>query len=79
MNLNARGGGWANRDFLPLSKLNRGEDGEYWYDRVVSRGAQVHTGGTWTEVALYRTATSAAAITIRAHASASDSAWWCRR
>jgi hypothetical protein len=42
-------GRWSNKEFLPETKLNRGEDGEYWHDRVASRGAYVHSGGQWVK------------------------------
>jgi hypothetical protein len=46
-NVNNGGGGWANREFLPKSGLNRTEDGEYWHSRVARKGAYVHSGGSW--------------------------------
>lgn len=51
MNLNAGGGQWANKAFLPASKLDRNEDGAYWHDHVASRGAYVHSGGQWIKLA----------------------------
>ncbi len=46
---NAGSGGrsWANREFLPKSRLNREEDGEFWHDRVAHKGAYVHSAGRW--------------------------------
>lgn len=46
-NVNNGGGGWANREFLPKSRLNRTEDGEYWHSRVARKGAYVHRAGSW--------------------------------
>jgi hypothetical protein len=45
--VNNGGGGWANREFLPKSRLNRGEDGTYWHSRVARKGAYVHSAGSW--------------------------------
>ena len=47
LNANAGGGKWANRDFLPESRLDRAEDGRYWHENVARTGAYVHAGGTW--------------------------------
>ena len=47
MGVNAGGGKWANHDFLPESRLDRGEDGRYWYERVAVPGAFVRAGGRW--------------------------------
>ncbi len=51
MGVNAGGGQWANKTFLPLSKLDRQEDGAYWHDRVAARGAYIHSGGQWIKFA----------------------------
>ena len=46
-NVNNGGGGWANREFLPKSRLDRTEDGAYWHRRVARKGAYVHSAGRW--------------------------------
>ncbi len=45
LGVNAGGGGWANRDFLLHSRLDRAEDGRYWRDQVAPTGAWVHLDG----------------------------------
>ena len=47
VNVNAGGGGWANREFLVESRRDRAEDGRYWYEHVAAKGAHVHAGGQW--------------------------------
>ena len=45
VNVNAGGGKWVNRQFLPHSTLDRHEDGKYWYDIVASKGAYIYFDG----------------------------------
>ncbi|MCH2211594.1 MAG: hypothetical protein MK110_09845 [Fuerstiella sp.] len=46
-NVNNGGGGWANREFLPKSRLDRIEDGEYWHNQLANKGTFVHRAGNW--------------------------------
>ncbi len=51
LGVNAGGGGWANRAFLPNSHLDRVEDGRYWHDRVAPPGAWIRPSGPWVQLA----------------------------
>ena len=48
-NANNGGGSWANQEFLPSSRMNRKEDGEYWHDQVARKGTYVHGAGGWSQ------------------------------